>query len=314
MTTPARQQHKNDAQSSLNGTINSSVTSVDVSTGSNFPSSGNFRIIIDSEIMLCTARSSNTLTVVRGRDGTSAASHTNGASVAQIYSSAGIAELFQDTDALFGYSSRVPAHGLFADNGSTILTSSDFTWNNQDSATVTERGGTVLMNCPKRSTYSMHIQERTPPSAPYTYIAAMRAAVLVGSNDSKPVFGIGFRETSSGKLLVIGVLEEFFFEDGPQVRVSQCSSSTSIFSNTTGPTEFQGACDYVWLKIENNGSNMKLYVSADSFEWVQVYSQANNAFFSAGPDRVLWFGANSGNNGSGSTEMLVELAHWSKGE
>jgi hypothetical protein len=314
MTTPLRQQHQNDSATTLDGGINNSVTSIDVTTGSVFPSTGIFRIIIGSEIMKCTARSSNTLTVVRGQDGTSAASHSDDDAVALIYSQQGVTEIFKDNEALWGYSSRKPVQGIFADDGATILTSSDFTWTNQDSATVTDRSGTILLNCPKRNAFSAHIQERTPPSAPYSYIAALRCLVLVGSSDSKPCIGIGFRETSSGKLLIIGLIEELFFQDGPQLRISQCSSPTGIFSNTRGPIEGLFVSDYVWFKITNDASNMRFAISADGIEWAEVYSQALNAFFSTGPDRVCWVGANGANNGTGSTELLVELAHWSKGE
>jgi len=313
MTIPARQQHKNDGLSTLNGAINNSVTSLDVVDGSKFPSSGNFRIIIGSEIMLVTARSTNTLTVVRGQDGTSAASHSNADPVGLIYSQQGITDLLKDNDALFGYSGRKP-FAIYGDNGSTILTSSNFTWTNQDSATVTDRGGTILMECPERSAASFNIQEITPPSAPYSYIAALRYVVLVGGSDSKPCCGIGFRETSSGKLVLISVVEEAFFDDGPQFRVSQCSSPTTILSNVRGPIEGMHAEDFVWFKITNDSSNMRFSISADGFEWVEVYSQAINSYFSSGPDRVFWFGANNANNGTGSTELLVELAHWSKGE
>lgn len=72
----AREQFTNNAQSTLNGAINSSVTSVVVVDGSSFPSGG-FRIIIEDEILYCLTRSSNTLTVVRGAENTTPASHAD---------------------------------------------------------------------------------------------------------------------------------------------------------------------------------------------------------------------------------------------
>lgn len=80
----------NNAVSNLNGSINNSTTSIAVATGSVFPSTGNFRIRIDDEILLVTARSSNTLTATRAQEGTVAASHADGARVALILTAGAI--------------------------------------------------------------------------------------------------------------------------------------------------------------------------------------------------------------------------------
>ena len=63
----------------LNGGINASVTSVDVDYGSAF--SVNDILLVDSEKMLITGISSNTLTVTRGHKSTTAASHDDNASL-----------------------------------------------------------------------------------------------------------------------------------------------------------------------------------------------------------------------------------------
>lgn len=76
------------SESSLNGSINASTTTVVVSDGTQFL---NWQIIrIDSEEMLIQSVSSNTLTIVsggRGYNGTTAASHTTGAAVRGIITS-----------------------------------------------------------------------------------------------------------------------------------------------------------------------------------------------------------------------------------
>ena len=74
---------KNRAISTLASGINNSVTSLSVASGegANFPSTYPFHITIDDEILECTNRSTDTLTVIRAQQGTSAASHSAGASV-----------------------------------------------------------------------------------------------------------------------------------------------------------------------------------------------------------------------------------------
>lgn len=71
-------------QLDLNGAINSAVTSVVLNTTSLLKSTTGF-IQIDDEVMYYTARTSTTLTVVRGALGTAAASHADNAKVFIVY-------------------------------------------------------------------------------------------------------------------------------------------------------------------------------------------------------------------------------------
>jgi hypothetical protein len=91
MSAPLREQYANNAYTLLNGAIDNSQTAIAVIDGSRFPNSGNFRLMLptgvgpnDLEIMLCTARSGNTLTVVRGQEGTTAVTHPDGRSIVHI--------------------------------------------------------------------------------------------------------------------------------------------------------------------------------------------------------------------------------------
>ena len=68
--TQRREEFVNNAQTTLNGAISDSDTSIVVTDGSVFPTHGDFRLLIESELVLCTARSTNTLTVVRAQEGT----------------------------------------------------------------------------------------------------------------------------------------------------------------------------------------------------------------------------------------------------
>jgi len=94
------EQFANNAASTLNGAINNSTTTIVVATGegSRFPSVGNFRLMIGldpftAEIVLATARSGDTITVVRGQEGTSAQSWGNGTSVTHIVTAGAIEQI-----------------------------------------------------------------------------------------------------------------------------------------------------------------------------------------------------------------------------
>jgi hypothetical protein len=83
----------NNGNTTLNGTITSGATSLVVSSATPLPTAGDFRILIDTEIMLVTAVSGTTLTVTRGIEGTTAAAHTTGAIVACILTAAALSRL-----------------------------------------------------------------------------------------------------------------------------------------------------------------------------------------------------------------------------
>jgi hypothetical protein len=76
------------ASTTLNGAINSSVTSLVVTDATGFPAAP-FTILVDSEVILVGAKSGTTFsTLTRGYDGTTAASHSDLATLAHV----GIAE------------------------------------------------------------------------------------------------------------------------------------------------------------------------------------------------------------------------------
>jgi hypothetical protein len=90
------EQLTNFGRTTLNGNINDSTTSVVVTDGSVFPATGNFRLNVEDELMLCTSRSTNTLTVTRGIEGTSAAAHSTGVYVTQVATAGAVQQLIDD--------------------------------------------------------------------------------------------------------------------------------------------------------------------------------------------------------------------------
>lgn len=93
----ATEQFTNDASSTLDGGIDNIVTSLDVISASLFPTAPQFRIKVESEILLVTAVASNTFTVERGIEGTSPASHANGVQVTHILTAGAMSRFKTDT-------------------------------------------------------------------------------------------------------------------------------------------------------------------------------------------------------------------------
>ena len=80
----------------LDSSIDDTVTSLDVVDASLFSTTGQFRIRIDNELLLVTAVSGTTFTVTRGVEGSTAASHSGGAAVAQIVTAGALEQLKVD--------------------------------------------------------------------------------------------------------------------------------------------------------------------------------------------------------------------------
>ena len=125
----------NAAETTLDGSITNSATSVTVTDGSIYPSTGNWRVIVEDEIMLVTARATNVLTVVRGQEGTAAVSHDDDEAISAIITKGGLDKYAQDfiDPQAFDHT----PHRLLDKAGNT-LTKSDFTELNMGTGTVTD--------------------------------------------------------------------------------------------------------------------------------------------------------------------------------
>jgi hypothetical protein len=95
------EQFANNASSTLNGAINNVTTTIVVTSSATFPSVGNFRLLIGvnpltAEIVLVTNVSGNTLTVVRGQEGTTAISWADLTTVTHILTAGAVNQLKMD--------------------------------------------------------------------------------------------------------------------------------------------------------------------------------------------------------------------------
>ncbi len=82
----------NNFQTTLASAITDPVaTSISLTSATGLPGSGNFRLLIGTEILLATAISGTTVTVTRGAESTTAATHSSGAAVTAIVTAASLA-------------------------------------------------------------------------------------------------------------------------------------------------------------------------------------------------------------------------------
>jgi hypothetical protein len=131
------EQFANSVVTTLNGGINNSVNSVVVTSATGMPGSGTFRLLVDNEIMLVRAISGTALTVTRGAESTTAASHNNGATVTALLTAGALAQLKTDLSPsgtantpLFNNGSNGYTNGTRSGNTTSVATTSGILTNN----------------------------------------------------------------------------------------------------------------------------------------------------------------------------------------
>jgi hypothetical protein len=303
MTAPKREQLANNAFTILDGGIDASQTTLDVIDGSVFPADGNFRLTCSQEIMLCTARSTNTLTVIRGVEGTTGASHSDATNIAHLLTAGGLTRWAQDNRGLWGYASQ-PAVGRITDASGDVIDVSDFTWVNQGTSTAVDQNGTIYVRIPTSGGENVRILKRTASGTPWSVITAIQPW---GFRENVPNCGLIARESGTGKFIMASINAE----SGNVfcVAVYYMNSVTSFNSAALVRTKTLLYGRYVWLKLQDTGTNIVFSASNDGVEWHQVFSASRTAFLAGGPDE---YGFYVNNNASTLYEMAMRVAHWSE--
>jgi hypothetical protein len=80
------EQFANQVSSTLNGALDASTSSVIVASATGFPTSGQFSILVENELMTVTSVSAETFTVTRGAESTTATTHAHGITVKHVLS------------------------------------------------------------------------------------------------------------------------------------------------------------------------------------------------------------------------------------
>lgn len=313
----------NNASSSLNGAINNSVTSLVVASASGFPSTGNFRILIDSEILLVTAVAGTTFTVTRGVEGTSAASHIDTSAVTHILTAAGL-KAFRGDALLSGVYASLPSPGtsgrlylptdgpyLLRDNGSAwdafgpvqklyVPDSSLFSWINQGGASVSTTGGPIVLNVPASGAKNNRVRVKSAPATPYTITARIQGVAFPSDYWN---FGLLFRESGSGKLHTyqIGHISNVTMNSSKFTDPSTFSAfylSASVVSLPMGVPE--------WLRIADDGTSRICSFSYDGVNFHPFHTVGRTDFLTA--DQVGFFG-----NSENSLPVTVTLSSYLEG-
>jgi hypothetical protein len=291
----------NNTETTLNGAINNSVTSITVTSAAAFPATGNFRIQVDgTEVMKVTAVSGNVFTVVRGVDGTTAISHDDLDLVVAVLTKASLEEFRRDADPW----ANLRAPYRIVDTNSASLDSTDFTEVNfTDNAASSDDDGNITITKDDHVTPSISALVRTAPSTPYTITGALTHQIVTDLAVNGPRVGLCFRETSSSDLIVHSLQPSHDSSTGIRIlhHGSPTSSPTNLFQ---AEPIIRGVP--IWQRIEDDGTDIKFYLSVDGVNFQLLYTELRGASFTTGPDQVGFFI----DNVAGVDGNIVSLVAW----
>jgi hypothetical protein len=321
----AYERFANGGLSSLDAAIDNDDLALTVKSAVGFPTGGNFRIIVDSEIVLVTDVVGKTFTIMRAQEGTSAASHDADAAVFHVITAGALAQRDRDQFATGAVANRdaagqagrlyLPTEGYVGrDSGLdwermplwrfTPPAAGDFTWVNQGAATVTDRAGMTVLETPSvASGENLRLLVKSAPATPYEITVAMLAqSPIFTTSQYMPQFGFCCRESGSGKLLTYG----FGFNNYPfRFQYAQMTNPTTLA--TGGVVDATVAWHWpFWLRFTDDGTYRRVYVSGDGVKFnLAVDAESRTAFLTA--DQVGVF-ANSWKNTYGP--RVISFLHW----
>lgn len=151
--------------------------------------------------------------------------------------------------------------------------STNFTWVNQGTATVSDANGAMVMTCPTSASENVRLLKKSlVATSNYTVICGF-IPQLIG-NSYKNV-GLMLRDSVSGKL--IGFSSALAGITRIETYIYQWSNNTTFVSSPSSLSNFFPN-DIVWFKIQDNGTNRIYSVGTTKYNFTQIYSETRTNF------------------------------------
>jgi|SRR5579872_901736 len=304
------------AQTSINqgGGIGSGDTSMTVGGHTGFPSVAQYRCLIENELILVTGGAgTNTWTIQRGIEGTTAAAHANSTLVTHILTAGGlegvcgqtvlsdvyanlpsagtVGKLYLPTDGYALQRDGGSAWSLFGPMWPLTLPPALGSWTqvNGTGATFSTLAGAINILANANSSNDRKILAMAAPATPYTITALLVPDIYAQQFNA---IGVGWRDSSTDHQAFI------CFNDGGsstaggaqgeiELRSVNSLSSTGFYSGyvtlvaSTVPA-------FIWLRIRDDGTNRIVSYSHDGLFFRQIHSIARTTDV-ANPNQVMFF-------------------------
>jgi hypothetical protein len=311
------EQYCNDPGTTLSSPAASGDATIQVASSTGYPSTGNFRIRIDNELMLVTSISGTTWSVTRGIETTSAASHSNSANVNQVFTAGAMTTIrsnmsqygtyvnvpstsvafqgdhYQTSDSVYRFLYDGSVFQPFLSSKALIIPPSAGSFTLANSPTLTGSGGTLLYTCVNSNAWSAaHIA--VPGSLPYTLEVALMPLSLNGSGGSSATLAAC---CSDGTGFVY-----FYSQPGSSILVVQYNSTVNSFSSTLYDGGNFSAFP-TFLKITFDSSHRTYYVG-DGIDYQQVFQESISANLTATRAGIAMY------DGNGSVRSMMKCIHF----
>lgn len=295
---PRRERLHNNSLTTLNGGITAAATTVTVADGTVFPNEGDFRVIVNEEIMLVTAVSGNNLTVVRGSEGTSAAIQADGAACRCILTAGALDKWGNDLTP--GYADR-KQYKLIDDAGD-LLVDSDFTWIATPAGSTTSQdeswGGISYKVRNQTDQYTLQGKYVSAPTAPWKVTAHMISGPGLKFFDGTDATAFGiFAQSAAGKIITCHNRIGDAFESWKLTNYIKTTSEGDNYDSNLG-SSWTTSINECWLQIEDNNTNIITRVSMDGINWLDIGSEGRTAWDASGMVEIGFFTDSHGSNGN----------------
>lgn len=149
----------------------------------------------------------------------------------------------------------------------TVPSLSDWAWVNQSTATAAVANGRLTMCEPTiAGSHNIRLLTRTAPATPYTVTALIQSH----GGENYNSMGIGWRQSSDGKLVLVGSVS---YNSSRGFYYSKWSNLTTEAANYVYSTDMDFGAGKTrnnppfWLRITDNGTNRLVYTSSDGYTW-----------------------------------------------
>lgn len=274
----------------IGSTMTAAQTSVNISDGTTFPAAP-YTARIEDEIVLVSAASganSTGLTISRGFDGTTGATHGSGVGIHPVV----VARDFALSPYIAFPALKPPdtPHSLddeFDQANGTNPTTTGWSWRNQGTATAETRAGYFGMTVTGTATDSLKVLEKNAPSTPWTATAWTSLERYVPG--SYKMGGLAAIDSVSGRLIscwaIVGTGTSYFAEVVKWNSVTSYSATSASYP-AAGALAFAG--QGLGVRIADNGTNISFHVSTDptGVDWYQMFSEGRTTFLTNGADKI----------------------------
>ncbi len=148
----------------------------------------------------------------------------------------------------------------------------DYTWLSQDTATAVKRGKAIVLRDVGAASFACRGLLRPLIAAPFTITMGFNCFAV----DLNAGLGLVLQNSASGKLQTF----RYIWVGGTTVYLTNWDSPTSFSANIgqNSTPELTKAKEILWLRITDNGTLRKFWVSSDGDNWREVLSTGSTDF------------------------------------